>query len=217
MSSPKVKLGGIYRVTLSPIHFYVGRTSDLDRRKQTHLRLLRQNKHENVYMQRVYNQYLQFEWEVLLICTSVEDAVKSEQILLDSLFRAEGCVNLSQSAVYGPGMTGKQHTEATKKLIREARVFQVCSEETKQKLSRAGKGNQRAKGHRHQKSEGLRRKMSEIQKGRPLTESHRQSLSKAWESRPPVSEVTRQRLSMAQKSRWAKVRLGHPITCPSGD
>lgn len=217
MSSYRNKLRGVYRINLSPTHFYVGRTSDLDGRAQTHLRLLRQGKHENGYMQRVFNQYLQFEWEVLLLCASAEDSVKAEQNLLDSLFGTEGCVNLSQNAVYGPGMTGKRHTEATKKLIREARSYQTFSEETRQKMSRAGKGNQRARGHRHQKSEDLRRKMSEAQKGRTLTEAHRQALSQAWKSRPPISDTTRQKLSMAQKARWEKVRLGQPITSLSED
>jgi len=217
MSLSRAKLGGVYRINLSPIHFYVGRTSDLSRRAQTHLRLLRQGKHENGYMQRVFNQYLQFEWEILLPCASTEDAVKAEQFLLNSLFRTDGCVNLSQNAVYGPGMTGKRHTEATKKLIREARTYQTFSDETRQKMSRANKGNQRARGHRHQKSDDLRRRMSEAQKGRAFTEAHRQALSQAWKSRPPVSDATRQKLSTAQKARWEKVRLGQTVTSPSED
>jgi len=212
MSLSRAKLGGVYRINLSPTHFYVGRTSDLSRRAQTHLRLLRQGKHENGYMQRVFNQYLQFEWEVLLPCAGTEDAVKAEQILLNSLFRTDGCVNLSQNAVYGPGMTGKRHTEATKKLIREARAHQTFSEETRQKMSRASKGHQRTKGHKYpKKSDELRRMMSEAQKGRPLTDAHRQALSQAWASRPPVTDETRRKLSAARKTYWDRVRLGQVV------
>jgi hypothetical protein len=162
-------------------------------------------------MQRVYDQYLQFKWEVLLPCASAEDAVKAEQVLLDRLFRTAGCVNLSQNAVYGPGMTGKRHTEATKKLIRDARAHQTFSEETRQKMSRASKGNQRALGHRHQKSDDLRQRMSEAHKGRAFTEAHRQALSQAWASRPPITDDTRRKLSAARKIYWDRVRQGQVV------
>lgn len=48
---------GIYRIDCNGECIYVGQSIDLKSRKGSHLRKLRQNKHYNIYLQRLYNKY----------------------------------------------------------------------------------------------------------------------------------------------------------------
>ena len=75
MSSSKIQ--GIYRVTLSPTHFYVGRSSDIKRRLRDHLGLLKRGRHLNAYMQSVYNQFHHFDWKLLVACADAGEAVRA--------------------------------------------------------------------------------------------------------------------------------------------
>jgi len=202
MSSSKIQ--GIYRVTLSPTHFYVGRSSDIKRRLRDHLGLLKRGRHLNAYMQSVYNQFHHFDWELLVACADAGEAVRAEQALLDSLIGTKGCVNLAPTAEAGPGM----HTEETKALIREKRSRQVYSDETRRKISLSSMGNQRAKGHKRRVSEVTRRKLSDGQKGKTLSEAHRQALSRAWEGRAATTKETRTKLVASLKAHWERVRQG---------
>ena len=207
MSSFKTRLGGIYRIDLSDTHFYVGRSSDIERRAQTHLRRLRQGKHENTYMQRVFSQYQQFRWVMLLPCEVLVDAVEAEQTLLDRLIGTAGCLNLNRSAFSGPGMVGKRHTEDSKRKIREARSQQTFSDVTRQKLSSARMGNNNAKGHSHPQSDAVRQKISNSRIGMTFSDTHRQAISESRKG-SLASEETRKRMSESMKAHWDKVRQG---------
>ena len=48
---------GIYRIDCNGICLYVGQSLNLRDRRVSHLRKLRKNKHDNVYLQRMYNKY----------------------------------------------------------------------------------------------------------------------------------------------------------------
>ncbi len=209
MSSPDT-LPGIYRINLSPTHFYVGRSSDIKRRVRVHHRKLKHGDHENDYMQRVYNHHRHFEWVILKSCGNTEESVEVEQSLLDLLIGTEGCVNLNRSAISGPGMSGKKHTDETRKRIREARSHQVFSDDTRCKFSQISMGNTRAKGHRHCVSEDTRQKISESRVGMVFSEAHRQALSKAKKGRT-MSDLARQKLSQSQKAYWELVRQGQIV------
>lgn len=210
MSSSKAKLGGIYRINLSDAHFYVGRSVDIVRRAQTHLRHLKQGRHENTYMQRVYDQSHQFEWVVVLSCGDPLESKGAEQALLDRLVGTDGCVNLNPSAASGPGMTGKHHTDETKEKLREARSRQVFSDDDRQRFSRARMGNSNAKGHSHPQSAETRQKISNARKGMIFSESHRQAISVAKKGKV-VSDEARQAMSRAGKLRWARVKESQDV------
>lgn len=213
MSSSKAKLGGVYRINLSDSHFYVGRSVDIVRRAQTHLRHLKQGRHENTYMQRVYDQYHRFEWVVVISCADPLESKGAEQTILDRLVGTDGCVNLNPSAASGPGMTGKHHTDETKKKLQEARSRQVFSDDARQRLSRARMGNSNAKGHSHPQSAETRQKISNARKGVVFSESHRQAISVSKKGKA-VSNEARQAMSQAGKLRWARVRESQSVRTP---
>jgi group I intron endonuclease len=206
-SLSKTRLSGVYRVQLSPTHFYVGRSSDIYRRKRRHLRDLVLGKHANVYMQSVWDQHHQFDLVVLMFCGDTVNAEATEQALLDSLVGTEGCVNLNRSAYHGPGMTGKKHTEETKQKIRAARSKQVFSDETRQRISLSRKGNSNAKGRRHLVTDETKRKISKSRTGVVFTEDHRNAISRAKLGKKSSNEA-RARQSESMRKYWDLVRQG---------
>lgn len=56
---------GIYKIELDGKCLYVGQSKDIKRRWTEHRRHLKQNKHENVYLQRIYNKYKNFQYLVV--------------------------------------------------------------------------------------------------------------------------------------------------------
>ncbi len=47
---------GIYKITIND-HIYIGNSINLYNRVMNHKSLLKQNKHSNQYLQRLYNKY----------------------------------------------------------------------------------------------------------------------------------------------------------------
>jgi hypothetical protein len=109
-SVPAVR-GGLYRIVLSPTHYYGGRSSNLKRRWKSHLQALQAGTHNNERMQAVFNLYGHFEPEVLIAAGPDVDLKAEEQRWLDGHFRQPGCVNLVGTS--DGGCAG--HTEATRR------------------------------------------------------------------------------------------------------
>ena len=58
---------GIYQIEVNGKK-YIGQSIDIEERIKGHKRKLKKNKHENIYLQRAYNKYKEFKWEVLAEC-----------------------------------------------------------------------------------------------------------------------------------------------------
>lgn len=71
----------IYRIDLSRGYFYIGQSINIHKRFQFHLWLLKNNKHSNTKMQRIYNKYGVCELKIICIC-SKNDLNDFEQVLL---------------------------------------------------------------------------------------------------------------------------------------
>ena len=87
-----------------------------------------------------------------------------------------------------PWMTGKRHTQETRKKISNAGMGRVCKDETRKKISEAQKGHIVSKETRKRISESnignyhtdaSKQKMSESHKGKILSEYHKQRISNA--------------------------------------
>ncbi len=102
---------------------------------------------------------------------------------------------------------GFKHTEETKRKISEAGKGRTPSKETRMKLSEAKKGKPRPDLIGKIKSEETRRKISEGNKGKPKSEEHRRKLSEAAKGRPgpnkgkKMSEESKMKISKANKGR----------------
>lgn len=100
-------VGGIYVIRLSDTHYYGGRTGNFRVRWASHLRELREGRHNNRRMQRVFDLHGRFEPEVVEVIAPRE-CPDAEQAWLDANFRKPGCVNLVSSS--RGGMAGCKAT-----------------------------------------------------------------------------------------------------------
>jgi muconolactone delta-isomerase len=100
--------------------------------------------------------------------------------------------NLCNHTNGGEGASGMRHTEeARRKMSKAAKNRPPVSDETRRKMSEALRNP----------SEETRHKLSEAGKGRRISEETRRKLVEAGKNRPPVSDETRRRLSEAHKGK----------------
>lgn len=78
---------GIYKIkNLVNEKFYIGSSNNVKRRWMEHNKLLRGNKHPNIYLQSAWNKYWEFNFEfsILEYC-NLENLIEREQFFLDLL------------------------------------------------------------------------------------------------------------------------------------
>ena len=76
---------GIYRIDLGNGWFYIGSAVNLSRREAVHRSTLNHGKHSNIKVQRCWNKYRVFVFNVLEICEKSE-LISREQFYLDKYF-----------------------------------------------------------------------------------------------------------------------------------
>jgi len=137
--------GGIYRIWLSPDHYYIGRATSFKRRWATHLWHFRRGSHANAYAQNCYNLYATFKPEVLEALPTEEHQI-AEQKWLDLCLAQPGCVNLEPSSE--GRKAGWHHSEETRRMMSESRQGHVHSVDTKARISAAHTGKVLSEEHR---------------------------------------------------------------------
>ena len=120
---------GIYKITcLSNKKFYIGSSTNIQRRIQRHFKELEQNIHLNGYMQASFNKYgkCSFIVECVESCSKEitdKDLLNLEQKYLDNLkpYNEDIGFNICQKAAFPPNRKGKKLTEEHKQNISKAR------------------------------------------------------------------------------------------------
>jgi group I intron endonuclease len=125
---------GIYKITA--IHnneFYIGSSKDITRRWERHRNCLRKNKHQNRFMQRIFDKYQEgcFVFEILEITDELE---LREQYYMDLL---NPSLNLRKIAKNNSGL---KHTEKAKQKMRDAHLGKKLSDEHKSKIGNSCRG-----------------------------------------------------------------------------
>jgi group I intron endonuclease len=130
---------GIYKITA--IHnneFYIGSSKDIARRWERHRNCLRKNKHQNRFMQRIFDKYQEgcFVFEILEITDELE---LREQYYMDLL---NPSLNLRKIAKNNSGL---KHTEEAKQKMRDAHLGKKLSKEHIEKIKKAVVGKPQRK------------------------------------------------------------------------
>lgn len=100
-----MKQTGVYKITnIVNSKFYIGSSShDINNRINVHKRLLKQNKHENSYLQASYNKYNleNFKFEIIELCNK-KVCIKREQYYLDlyTPYKRSIGYNINEKAEY---------------------------------------------------------------------------------------------------------------------
>lgn len=197
---------------------YVGSSTNLRRRKNDHISSLKRNDHENKFLQKSYNEHKKKNFEFIIL-EEYEDPdreflYKREDFYMkkykDKLFN----INPNAKSRKGIKITEeakKKMSEHSKKMWQDPEYLEKMSkrkpsEETKKKMSEAHKGKKYTLGYKH--SEEFSKKLSQRMKtnnpfkGKKHSEEARKKMSEWQKNRPPVSEATRKKLSMAAKRQW---------------
>lgn len=150
---------GVYRFVDVPTgKFYIGSTANLRLRYRTHLWSLRNGRHANCYLQRIYDKRA-----MSLIFEVIEDVLPgrdfllaAEQKWLDKTFEHPLCINFLKTA---GSRLGTRHSRATIKKMSDAKLGVTHSAETREKMRAAKIGGKLTSEHK--------RKIALKSKGRP--------------------------------------------------
>ncbi len=193
-----MKISGIYKIQsrIKPERIYIGSAVDMKNRWNLHLYKLKKGVHHSIILQNHYNKYGESDLVFIIIepCLSSFLTIR-EQYYLDQLkpyfnickkagsklgikISEEGCRNISN------GHRGHLISEETRIKISKSNMGRVSankgvkmSEEQKIKIGKANKGKQPNLGTKYTNEAKL--KISLSKKGKPLTEKHRNNLSKS--------------------------------------
>jgi group I intron endonuclease len=177
---------------------YVGQAKDRDYRWQIHRKELRGFYHHSILLQRAWSKYGEknFIFVVLEVLDSIKDLIASEQkVILDDreqwwMDTLKSEYNISKVAGSRLGVKqsdnarlkmreshlGKSwHTENSRKLASERMLSNTYNTGRKQTPERI---EARAALHRKPKTQEHKDKIAAAQKGRTLTEAHKQKLRK---------------------------------------
>jgi group I intron endonuclease len=193
---------GVYKI-LNKVNnkIYIGSTNNFKRRETEHFRNLKNNKHENSYLQSAYNKHGKdnFMFEII---EETSDLFNREQYWMDLLDACNHNIgyNINKTADRPPSWQNKKHSEETKERIREYHMGLKMSKETKNKIGEANKKYKSFLGKNH--SEESKMKISIKHTGKKLSEETKLKLSNAckgkvgkWNKDKILSEEHKSKIS----------------------
>ena len=206
-----MKIGsGIYKITNKTNgKVYIGSAVNLFTRWRGHKSELRRGKHINKHLQNAWNKdgEQNFLFEIVEEVQERENLIEREQRYIDILNPEYNICKFAGSNL------GRRLSEETRQKMSEARKGEKhpnfgkhLSEETRQKISQSRIGEKHPNFGKHC-SEETRQKISEANKGKHLSKETRQKMSKARKGNH-LSEEHRQKISDAfkgEKSSRAKL------------
>ena len=190
----KIPIIGVYKIsnTLSG-RYYIGYSTNIDRRFWSHRNKLKKNCHDNIFLQRSYNLDGEdkFKYDIIHICDREEEAKEIELQYLTNLSIRNVLYNLNYNNSGGDLMT---HHPDKEKIIEKRRnscketLSKMTPEERSQKYGKIGEKNGMY-GKTH--TEEVIKKLSELNKGNAYCKGKK------------ASEETKKKLSEN-----AKLRIG---------
>lgn len=168
-SSVDIKLAGIYKITnIVSGHFYIGSAVSMARRFRVHVCSLKKGAKTNRHLQNAWHKYGpdSFVFSPILFCKQ-EDLLFYEQICIDGL-RPE--YNIRKDAHSNLGIKMSDVTRAKISAVQKGIRRGAPSEEHRRNLSIALTGKKR--------TDAMRKRSSESQKGKVLSMPARQNMSK---------------------------------------
>lgn len=204
---------------------YVGSAENFDRRFKAHLTKLSSGKHHSSKLQEAWNRFGGEAFEIVVLERCIkEELIAREQQWIDMLEAAVVGYNVAEWAK--SPMKGKTHSDETRQKMRDShKGRKPISEETRQKLrDMAKRREERKRQEGFEVSEETRAKLSEAGKGREFDEETRAKISASNKGRRLTEEqqerqresLTGRKLSEEHKAAvaegnrryWERVREG---------
>jgi group I intron endonuclease len=209
------KISGIYKI-INKIDgkYYVGSSSNINRRRIRHFDTLRKGVHHNTKLQRAFDKHGTDNFQFVCVqLLSTGDLLTKEQLYLNECkMNPESNYNIKYVA---RAPKGYKHNEESKLKIRNSLKGRMRTDDVRRRISDGLKGKLKSPEHCRNLSTSHKGKP-----GRPHTEEHKRFVSKihtgkivleetkkrirdAWKIRKlvPISDETRKRKSEAAKGR----------------
>jgi group I intron endonuclease len=186
---------GVYKISNSLSgRYYIGYSTNIERRFTSHRRKLKKNCHDNIFLQRAYNLDGEdkFKYDIIHDCDTEDEAKEIELQYLTDLSIRDKLYNLNYNNSGGDLLTHHPNKEEIRNKILSSHketISKMTPEERKQKYGKPGENNGMF-GKTH--TDEVRKKISEINKGR---QSHNKGKN--------LSDKTKQKMSEA-----AKLKIG---------
>ncbi len=148
---------GVYQIFIED-NCYWGSSVNCEKRCAAHLRDLKLGNHINKKMQRIFNKYKTFDWQIIVACDDRDVAYLYEQDYIDTHFGLDKCMNLSPLVTRPAGTKGLKHTDETREKLSAAATGRKHTAETLVKMSAT------RTGRKH--SDEVKVKMSAAQTGK---------------------------------------------------
>lgn len=200
---------GVYRILCSASgRFYVGSSSNLDRRYYEHRLDLRKGRHRNPILQSAWSKYGEdaFEFETIAVLAP-EHLIEYEQRFLDALWDTGMLYNVAREVTAPPSWLGRNHTAESRRTMSEKAKARYRStggmpESTKRKL---------LEGAKARLADGWR---PVSRKGQPVSKETRAKLRASHLAKgtmpPEISPETRRKLLQSTSRTY-------PMVDPKGD
>ena len=162
------KIIGVYKISNSLSgRYYIGYSTNINRRFIVHRNKLKQNYHDNIFLQRAYNLDGEdkFVYEIIHICDTEEDAKEIELEYLTDLSIRENLYNLNFNNSGGDLLTHHPDKDKIREKILKSQaetMSKMTTEERKQKYGKCGDRNGMF-GKTH--SDEVKKMNSELKKG----------------------------------------------------
>lgn len=129
---------GIYKITCGGT-FYYGQAQDLKKREGKHMSYIQRGEHHNRHLQRAYDKYGEFTFEVVLYCETNE-LDRYEQWFLDTYQPMEKCANIAKDAAAPTRGLKLPHSDEAKAKMSASHKGKKLSDEHRAKIAAAHKG-----------------------------------------------------------------------------
>lgn len=197
-----MKLGTIYKITSPSNKIYIGQTSNFKRRMKKyqsfHLSTSRVIKQPKLYNSILKHGFESHNIEIIEDNISIElnrDLLDEREIywisFFDSYKNGLNC-NTGGSSCKGMSPEGRERLRLSK-LGNKNMLGKIMSEETKKKISNAQKGRKLSEEHlekirKYRPSEETRKKYSDAKKGRKLSEETKRKIGEAGKGKTRTEE-----------------------------
>jgi group I intron endonuclease len=182
---------GVYKITNTLSNrYYIGYSTNINRRFTVHRSKLKQNCHDNIFLQRAYNLDGEdkFKYDIIHICDTEEQAKDIELQYLTDLSIRGMLYNLNYNNSGGDLLKNHPEKDAIREKINKSckeTLNNMTQEERKQKYGKIGERNGMY-GKTH--TDEVKKIISEINKGR---QSHNKGKSLTVETKQKMSEAAK--------------------------
>lgn len=168
MSEDKQQIIGVYKISnILSGRYYIGYSTNINRRFSVHRSKLKKNCHDNIFLQRAYNLDGEdkFNYDIIHICSTEEEAKEIELLYLTNLSIRDMLYNLNYNNSGGDLLSNHPEKNVIREKILKSHqetISKMTPEERSQKYGRTGEKNGMY-GKTH--TDEVRKKYSEIHKG----------------------------------------------------